>query len=207
MEKRVINSLSDCSLLLHYGAETNTKHLSLKTAAHTNTHTHAQLRQDEEELTDSYYSETGNRQAVPVKRPSFTKVATAAQSYLPTASSTWRLNMSAHWKQHVTDSVLEYFWCSPNKAHSHLSWRRRANIMGDCDSGKHASCLFIPIQLISDAWVQHAAVSDRDKQTLTLPSELFIISIYWPHFLLTVYKVNVWSSSLQKPKLNQLSTN
>lgn len=117
VEKRVINSLSDCSLLLHYGAETNTKHLSLKTAAHT----HAQLRQDEEELTDSYYSETGNRQAVPVKRPSFTKVATAAQSYLPTASSTWRLNMSAHWKQHVTDPVLEYFWCSPNKAHSHLS--------------------------------------------------------------------------------------
>lgn len=121
VEKRVINSLSDCSLLLHYGVETNTKHLSLKTAAHTNTHTHAQLRQDEEELTDSYYSETGNRQAVPVKRPSFTKVATAAQSYLPTASSTWRLNMSAHWKQHITDSVLKYFWCSPNKAHSHLS--------------------------------------------------------------------------------------
>lgn len=121
VEKRVINSLSDCSLLLHYGAETNTKHLSLKTAAHTNTHTHAQLRQDEEELTDSYYSETGNRQAVPVKRPSFTKVATAAQSYLPTASFTWRLNMSAHWKQHITDSVLKYFWCSPNKAHSHLS--------------------------------------------------------------------------------------
>lgn len=121
VEKRVINSLSDCSLLLHYGAETNTKHLSLKTAAHTNTHTRAQLRQDEEELTDSYYSETGNRQAVPVKHPSFTKVATAAQSYLPTASSTWRLNMSAHWKQHITDSVLKYFWCSPNKAHSHLS--------------------------------------------------------------------------------------
>lgn len=108
-------------------------------------HKHAQLRQDEKELTDSYYSETGNRQAVPVKRPSFTKVATAAQSYLPTASSTWRLNMSAHWKQHITDSVLKYFWCSPNKAHSHLSWRQRANIMGDCDSGKHASCLFIPI--------------------------------------------------------------
>lgn len=118
VEKRVINSLSDCSLLLHYGAETNTKHLSLKTAAHTNTHTHAQLRQDEEELTDSYYSETGNRQAVPVKRPSFTKVATAAQSYLPTASSTWRLNMSAHWKQHVTDPVLEYFFGVPLTKHT-----------------------------------------------------------------------------------------
>lgn len=109
-KKGVINSLSDCSLLLHYGAETNTKHLSLKTATHTNTHTHAQLRQDEEELTDSYYSETGNRQAVPVKRPSFTKVATAApQSYLPTASSTWRLNMSA---QHTTNSTLQTLYSS-----------------------------------------------------------------------------------------------
>lgn len=45
--KRVINSLSDCSLLLHYGVETNTKHLSLETALHTKSlflslkHTHA----------------------------------------------------------------------------------------------------------------------------------------------------------------------
>lgn len=44
--KRVINSLSDCSLLLHYGAETNTKHLSSEAALHTSSlslslmHTH-----------------------------------------------------------------------------------------------------------------------------------------------------------------------
>ena len=45
-KKKVINSLSYCSLLLHYGAETNTKYVSLEAAhlitarTHTHTHTH-----------------------------------------------------------------------------------------------------------------------------------------------------------------------